>query len=643
MNRVNLSVLFFVLMLGSSHAQLDSIYNSLNHLTDSQRIDSMTRLARLDAIEGNGVEAIEKSRWALNQAVENGFRDLIPKARFYLASGFDEASEADSAIFHYYRVINELPGTKMQYWLRFAFKNLSLTLRQKGEYDKALEYQLKALELSEKEKDTLGVAEMYSGIGYTYDRMNNFKKAIEWHKKALPLCKLIKDNLLEHFIFGRIGIAYDEMRQYDSAHHYNQLGLRYFEKIGDSASVGMICSNIGNTYTKQRKWEQAEEYVARGHRIGLIYGNNGDKAISAINLGEVHRRLGHFEQSKQLLQEGVKYAKAWSGMKFLSEAYYGHFELYDQLGICDSALYYYQLYNEIKDSLYNLEKTKQFAELNTRYETQKKEQQIQFQQLEIQQKEDELLARRRLIEVLVLLFITTVILGFLFYQRYRSKKNAEIQELIIKEQKKGLEAVIHAQEEERKRISKDLHDGIGQQLSGLKMAFQKLAKNYKNDKSSYSDEFEKLGEVLSDSADEVRAISHQMMPKALTELGLIEAIGDMLKKSLGLNEIEYHFEHFGIDKRLNERIEISLYRVTQELINNIIKHSNATNVSIQLFKNQNKAILIIEDNGIGLRGIEGDGHGLLNIKSRINTLNGEMNLEPSPNSGTLATVRVPIS
>ncbi len=110
-----------------------------------------------------------------------------------------------------------------------------------------------------------------------------------------------------------------------------------------------------------------------------------------------------------------------------------------------------------------------------------------------------------------------------------------------------------------------------------------------------------------------------------------------------MSEISYEFEHFGIQERLKENVEISLYRVGQELVNNILKHSKATKVSVQLFKNQSKIIMVVEDNGKGIASNKSEGHGLLNMKSRINMLKGELNLEPSPNSGTLATIRIPIN
>jgi signal transduction histidine kinase len=132
-----------------------------------------------------------------------------------------------------------------------------------------------------------------------------------------------------------------------------------------------------------------------------------------------------------------------------------------------------------------------------------------------------------------------------------------------------------------------------------------------------------------------------MMPKVLEEFGLISAIREMLDKSLKLTNIRYEFEHFNFDERLERKIELSLYRVTQELINNVIKHSKATMVSVQLFKSGGYLVLIVEDNGKGIEnGAATDGHGMLNIRSRLTTIHGNVNFEASPNAGTTATIRI---
>jgi len=151
--------------------------------------------------------------------------------------------------------------------------------------------------------------------------------------------------------------------------------------------------------------------------------------------------------------------------------------------------------------------------------------------------------------------------------------------------------------------------------------------------------------ILDDSTKELRELSHRMMPRALSELGLLPALNDMLENSLGNTDIQYMLEHFGIkqEERFAENVEISLYRITQELINNVIKHSQANQVNIQLMKSGKSLILIVEDNGKGIdSGENKKGIGLMNISSRVDTVNGNVNFEPSPEGGTLATVKIPL-
>lgn len=241
------------------------------------------------------------------------------------------------------------------------------------------------------------------------------------------------------------------------------------------------------------------------------------------------------------------------------------------------------------------------------------------------------------IGVLIILAIVLIIGVYSFIGFLKSKRQNKLNQIRIEEQQKGLSAIIHAQEEERKRIAKDLHDGIVQQLGGLKLGLQRVFSKMQ------TDETQKIVEILDDSTNELRALSHQMMPRALGELGLIPALTDMLENSLGNSDISYKFEHFGIEGRLKETVEIAIYRIAQELVNNVIKHSSANKVNIQLMKNSKNVVFIVEDNGRGMNSSESSrGIGLMNIASRLDSLKGIVNFEPSPESGTLATIRIPL-
>ena len=174
-----------------------------------------------------------------------------------------------------------------------------------------------------------------------------------------------------------------------------------------------------------------------------------------------------------------------------------------------------------------------------------------------------------------------------------------------------------------------------QQLGGLKLGLQKAIPSNLESK--------KLLNLLDVSTQELRELSHRMMPRSLQELGLVAAMKDMLNNSLGHSQIEFDFEHHGFEQRLEEHVEVTLFRIAQELINNVSKHSGASLVNVQLISMNNDAILIVEDNGHGFQSnTKTNGIGLMNISSRLDTLNGKVSYDASPEGGTLATIRIPL-
>ena len=154
----------------------------------------------------------------------------------------------------------------------------------------------------------------------------------------------------------------------------------------------------------------------------------------------------------------------------------------------------------------------------------------------------------------------------------------------------------------------------------------------------------KIASSFSKSADEVRSISHQMMPRALMEKGLIPAIDDLLKNAFQHSNTSFTLEESGVNERFNERIEVSVYRIIQELVNNIIKHAEASHVNVQLICKSDQLLVFVEDNGKGFDASDQkEGHGLINIKSRTEMINGSVNFEPSSNKGTFVSLSIPLS
>jgi signal transduction histidine kinase len=174
------------------------------------------------------------------------------------------------------------------------------------------------------------------------------------------------------------------------------------------------------------------------------------------------------------------------------------------------------------------------------------------------------------------------------------------------------------------------------------MGFQLLKKDLTDLDETYKVRIDKLSQVIDESASDVRTISHQMMPKSLKQVGLAPAMRDMLDKSLGSCDISYDFDELNPTGRMAASLELSLYRIAQEVVNNIIKHSKAEHVDIQLYKSKGHVVLNIEDDGVGFNSdSDTDGHGMLNIQNRSRLIDGQLEVDSHEGKGTSVRLRVP--
>lgn len=300
------------------------------------------------------------------------------------------------------------------------------------------------------------------------------------------------------------------------------------------------------------------------------------------------------------------------------------------------AFEYLKFNKAIVDSTNSIQIESRIQQLEIQFEAAEKEKELLQTRTEKAETELALSTTKNWIYILIGGLFIIIVLFFAISQRNKRKA----QQQITAQKEQGFKAIIDAQEEERSKIARELHDGVVQQIGSVILKSRNLfsKKNLIEEKES-----KELLESLENSNQDLRNISHQMMPRALKELGIIAALNDLLGGSLAYSNINYNIEHFNIEQRLPQKIEITIYRIAQELINNIIKHSKATEVSLQLFNTNNTVILIVEDNGVGFSTTKSKkGIGLLNISSRLDMVKGNVNFEPSPKSGTLVTIKIPL-
>jgi signal transduction histidine kinase len=229
--------------------------------------------------------------------------------------------------------------------------------------------------------------------------------------------------------------------------------------------------------------------------------------------------------------------------------------------------------------------------------------------------------------------------------RSRSKKQQELllkaAELQLREAQ--IEAAIDSQEKERKRFARDLHDGFGQFISVLNLNLKSLEKGASN----REEVFESSTMVLDQMYRELKTICFNLMPETLIKQGVVNGIKEFSDRINIAGKVIVEVDTFGIDERLEDLQEISLYRITQEWVNNIIKYSDASKISIQLTKDESEITLMIEDDGNGFEKsllTSGKGNGWKNLNSRANLIKGELELDTTPGiKGNTLILNVPVT
>lgn len=641
--RYHIFILIIFILLGTpSSAQVDSLREAMSLQGGKEKSLTWVNLTRAYVIQGEDSLAYLEGLRALDYISSKKDTAVLAQIAFYLHFVAPDKSERMSWLqkSEEYSVHLVKP---FQHAIREA---LIFEHQDRANMKEALRLSIKNVSFSKELDDTLCILKSVLEQGYTLDRMKSYSEAIPIYESVVPMAKQFNDLEILGRIQGLIGIAYDELQDYEQAKTYNRRAIDYFrlaskEYGNDSWYLATWLSNLGNTLTKTKEFEAAEAALNESLAIRKQLGQESNTAVSHINLGKLLMDMGRLEEARFHLNQGMNLAKEHDLVRFQSEGHSRIAEFHMRVGNVDSSLFHLERYHILNDSILSADKLAQIADLQVYYETAEKEQENEL----LKQKNDVLLLeheRQRLWLFGSITLVFLISLASLFaYRMYKAREAGRLQTKIIEERERGIKVMIQSVEEERQRIAKDLHDGIGQKMTALKLKWSTLVE--RSALSETEAPVLDISKLIENTGKDIRAVSHQMMPRALSELGLVPALRDMIEQSLDAAQTPYQLEVLGRERRLPQDIEVGIFRVTQELINNIIKHANAAHVDIQLFFRENSLILTVEDDGVGLADKKGDGVGMLNIFSRISALQGEARYEDGSNTGTLAVIKVPIS
>lgn len=518
-------------------------------------------------------------------------------------------------------------------------RQLGVIYFYEGNFEQALLYYQRALSVFQDLNDAAEQGNTLNEMAILTKKQKDYEQSLHYLSEAYQLCASEPDSLCMSTALDNRALVLMEQGNYDTAYVYLQRVLDIRQRIGDSVGLGYVFNNLAEVVVTRGQTAQAVEYIGASSRIRQALGDTRGVIINTNNIGEVYLQAGRYEQALGQFLKSLEMLEAARIHYPDFRAYlYGKIaETYVRLEQHKAAYDFLEREQQIRDSLLTVEKVKSLSDMEVRYQTARKEEELQRQRADLAQVK---LQNTRLIALLLALLL----LGGLAYMLIRNRQRKKLQQAVLKEKERGIQAVLEATEQERKRISRDLHDGVGQQIGGLKLAMESLRGASMLQEAALEQQFEDVSQILQDTADQIRSISHQMMPRALTEQGLLPAVRDLLENTFAYARITYDFSEFGLTERqLPEPIALTAYRVLQELLNNIVKHAEATQVDIQLRVINERLLLTVQDNGRGFEeNIQTDGHGILNMRTRLEAVGGRLKLESEPNEGTSATMIIPL-
>ena len=588
--------------------------DSLNYYAD-QLID-LTRPAGYAVGEGWGLK--------FKGMAENGFGHYKNAIAWY-----------EQALEIFTKLDNELEVAKAQLNISIAFQRLS-------DHKSALVHAEKALYLFEKLKDRNGIGRVLNVLGIAMMAQKDYPSArdyfLQYNKNAREL------NLNTEIVnsYNSLGSVYTSLKKLDSAIFYLNNAVILNKKTGNKLALAHNYQNIGIIYLDKKDYRKALDNYDQARELYAEVNNKSFWSQSLLNMAQAYKKLQDTAKSKAYFQEALLMANQAGEKEVITQAYHALAQFNIQKNNYKEAYENFERSVQTRDSIRGAGMMPMVQELKVKYDTYKKQQQIRELKQQAELHRLQIRERNLYLTIGASLVLLAVITGsFIVYwrklkeRRRREEEKMRYQDLMTQE-------TLNAEERERRRIGHDLHDGVGQLLTTALMNLNSLVDRLKltpREKELAGNSIS----LVSESYDEIRSISHQIIPNALLKAGLAFAIKDFLSK-IDHQRLKVNLDIAGLSTRLDDQTETVLYRVIQETVTNVIKHSVADLLTIQMVKDEEGISVTIEDNGKGFdpaKAKDFKGTGLRNIQSRIAMLKGTVEFDTKPGRGTLVAIYVP--
>lgn len=600
-------------------------------------------LTKSETLEGRKPDsAILLERQALRLAEVGKSKKWQSEAYYYLGwtlinvSEYGKANEAFDSAIYFCRMLNipqEIPK---------CYNGKAAVYQHLGDYPQATKQYLQALQLLEmlpnaaSEKKILeNIAKLQFNVAVTFKQSENYPEAEKYLQKATDYYLAQRDTedylgCLNNFssLYSAQQDTLKEFSYIEKAYHVLQKYPKAQTKTQEA-----ILSNYGKMLALQGK--QGEGLIYKEKALALAQKNGAFYAArTAFGVGESYLALKRYEEAQRCQKIIQDFAEKSQSFRAIADAYHLQAKIDKALGNFEQAYMHFVLYKNYSDSILSKEKSKAVAQLERQFETAKKDNLLLQNRITIQQQKQWI--GGGLLGILLLISLLAILWQ---YQKNKKKQHAlallQLQQI---QEMKTMKALITGEENERSRIAKELHDSVGGLLSTVRLHFDAL-KN-RNAALKQNQEYAHALDLLDESSQYIRQISHSLMPEILTRYNLIKALQTYCGNIQRAKVLVIDFQYFGIaeNERFSPTFELMVYRIVQELLSNIVKHAQATEALLQINRHGNRLSITIEDNGKGfdnekLRD-ENSGMGLQSIIHKIQYIGGQIDIDTQEDMGT---------
>ncbi|MCB4809598.1 sensor histidine kinase [Tamlana sp. 62-3] len=525
-----------------------------------------------------------------------------------------------------------------------AFNNIGACNRSLGMYEAALDNYLKALKIYEAKNYLEDQATVNNNIGMVYSYLGVNNKAVEFHTKAKNVFEKLNNKKGIANVYNNIAIIYANDGDLKKALSYFKYSLNIEEELKSKKGVAESLNNVGAVFYYMEEIDSALAYFRKSLKFEKLIGNESGLGASYNNIAQVLIENKKVASTKMYIDSAYYYATKSKTSVDIETALLNYSEFYEVKNDLGNSLKYFKEHSKFKDSILNVETTSKIAELEIEYETEKKEKEILAQRADLAEKELNINQKNTQIIGLVILALVLSALGYLLYNQQKLKntqlkKEGELREALVKIETQN------KLQDQRLRISRDLHDNIGAQLTFIISSIDNLQYGFNLKNEKLTNKLSSISGFTKETIYELRDTIWAMNKSEILWEDLQVRISNFIDKAdSSAHAIKFKFV---IEDTLEKELKftsvkgMNIYRIIQEAINNAIKYAEASEVLVAINKENNLVNIKVEDNGKGFNISEVEqGNGLNNMKKRADEIKADFKIISEENKGTTIILNV---